>query len=459
MASATAIGAADTATHHIGRHLLDAVERASRAPQGRMALVLHLSHMRSPAPRAHHRRIARAVMDDAAQRHAGQVFALHNDDLLLLFRSNDAGAAITESLARLFSIDVPDPAGVTTLWSLARDAGAVRQYVRARLLDAPPDPALSEPTASVHAIDVIDQVIQHSRISDLMQRQTAVLLTLGNQAGGSQAGGGQAGGGQPGLRPLFQEVTFSVAVLEARIATVGQAKADPFLFRHLAGRLDGRMLDVLREDLQVNGPLTTGARGLGPALHLNLTVAGVLSDRFARFAATCRAVGAQVGVEIPLVEACADPEAFMAARTRLRLAGLALVLDGVSHHALLLTVPMALEPDLVKLEWSPHLPEAGPALEQAVAALGGARVVLHCAETEDALSWGLAHGIRRFQGRHVDAMLAAGRIGACAQGGGCTLRQCVERASATGPGGRAGCNNPMLLDAASPSGTPSMAHA
>ena len=72
------------------------------------------------------------------------------------------------------------------------------------------------------------------------------------------------------------------------------------------------------------------------------------------------------------------------------------------------------------------------------------------AETEQALTWGLSQGIRRFQGRHVDAMLAAGRIGACAQGGGCTLRQCIERASATGPGGRAGCNNPTLLDAASP---------
>jgi hypothetical protein len=67
------------------------------------------------------------------------------------------------------------------------------------------------------------------------------------------------------------------------------------------------------------------------------------------------------------------------------------------------------------------------------------------------LSWGLAHGIRRFQGRHADAMLAAGRIGACANGGGCSLRQCSERASATGAGGRAGCSNPALLDAAYPS--------
>ena len=444
MASVIASAAADAATHHIGRHLLDAVERALRVPHGRMAVVLHLSHMAPPAPRAHHRRIARAVMDDAAQRHAGQVFALHNDDLLLLFRSDDAGVFVKATLARIFLIDVPDPAGVLTLWSLAEDGAAVLRYVQARLQDPLPDPDLTEPAGSVHAIDAIDQVIQHSRISDLMQRQTAVLLLPGSQ---------------PRLRPLFREVSFSVAVLEARIAAIGQAHADPFLFGHLAGRLDGRMLDVLREDLLANGLLTGGARGAGPTLHLNLTLAGILSDRFAQFAATCRTVGAQVGVEVSLVEACADPEAFITARTRLRMAGLALVLDGVSHHALMLTTPMALEPDLVKLDWSPRLPEAGAAVEQAVLALGSARVVLHRAETEAALSWGLAHGIRRFQGRHVDAMLAAGRIGACAHGRGCSLRQCIERASATGPGGRAGCSNPTLLDAPLQISLPSMAAA
>ncbi len=437
-----ASGRADATAHHIGQHLLDAVERALRAPRGRMALVLHLSHM--AAPRAHHRRIARAVMDDAAQRHAGQVFALHNDDLLLLFSPNGPCIPVVETLARLFRIDVPDPVGMTTLWSLADDGAALLRYAQARLLDPLPAPAMSEPAGSVQAIDAIDAVIQHSRISDLMQRQTAVLLTAGSR---------------PRLRPLFREITFSVAVLEARIAATGQAKADPFLFRHLASRLDGRMLDVLRQDLQANGPLTAGARGHGPTLHLNLTLAGILSDRFAQFAATCRAVDAQVGVEISLVDACADPEAFITARTRLRLAGLALILDGVSHHALLLTMPMVLEPDLVKLDWSRRLPEAGSAVDQAVAALGGTRVVLHRAETEEAVSWGLAHGIRRFQGRHVDAMLGAGRIGACAHGGGCSLRQCVERASATGPGGRAGCNNPALLDAAYPPGATSMAAA
>ncbi len=400
-----------------------------------MALVLRLSQMGLPALRPHHRRIARAVMDDAAQRHGGQVFALHNDDLLLLFRSDNGDCPLAATLARLFQADVPDPAGLTTLWSLEQDGAALLRYAQARVLDALPDPASAEPKGSVQTIDALESVIGHSRVTDLTQRQTAVLLVPGREAG---------------LQPLFREISFSVAVLEARIAATGQAHADPFLFRHLASRLDARMLDVLRRDLQANGPLTAGARGVGPMLHLNLTLSGILSDRFAQFAAACRAIGAQVGVEIPLVEACADPEAFMAARIRLRFAGLSLVLDGVSHHALMLTAPAVLEPDLVKLDWSPRLPEAGAAVERAVAALGDDRVVLHRAETEDALSWGLAHGIRRFQGRWVDRMLAASRMGACESGRHCALRQCVERASATGPAGRAGCGNPALLDAASP---------
>ena len=400
--------------------MLDAAERAVRTPGGRSALVLHLSRMVPPAPRPHHRRIARALLDDAAGRGSGQVFALRNTDLVLLRAGGDAG--LWETLARLFRIDVPDPSRLLSDWCAAADGPALLAYAAARVADTHLAPDVPDPVASAGTADALDTLVGQSRISDLTQQQTAVLLH------GAQ------------MRPLFREVTFSLAVLEARVAAVGQANADPWLFRHLATRLDTRMLDAWRQDV----------RGGALPLHLNLTVAGILSEPFAGFAAACRAAGAAVGVEVPLVEACADPEAFTLARDRLRLAGMAFVLDGVSHHALLLTVPAALAPDLVKLDWHPTVPEGARALDEAVAALGPGRVVLHRAETEAALAWGMARGIRRFQGRHVDAMLAAQRIGACAHGRACTLRQCTERATATGPGGRAGCFNPALLDAAAP---------
>ncbi len=76
------------------------------------------------------------------------------------------------------------------------------------------------------------------------------------------------------------------------------------------------------------------------------------------------------------------------------------------------------------------------------------RIVLHRAETEAAVTWGQAQGISRFQGRHVDAMLGAGRILHCPLSRGCTLRQCIERGAAIADVGRSGCGNTALLDGA-----------
>ena len=420
---------------HAGQQLLDEVRRALRAPAGqapgRMALALRLSEM--AAPRPHHLRVARALLQDAAARGGGQVFTLANTDVVLLFQSADSGAALSATLLRLFTAGAPAP-DLLSVWPLPQGTESLIRYAEARAADPP-----ILPTAAGHTVErpgerdtaaALDAVVGQTPLADLMQRQAAVLFN--------------AGSGR--LLPLYQEITLSVPVLKARIAAVGHAGADPFLLQHLAARLDVRMLEALRVDLLEDGPWSAAARRLGPTLHVNLSVASILSDRFAPFAAASRTAGARVGVEVTLLEAFQDAEAFARAQDRLRLAGMALTLDRVSHDALLLTRLAVLQPDLVKLEWSPLLPlsGAGRALEE----LGPGRVVLHQADTEDALSWGVAHGIRRFQGRHIDAMLAAGRLGACAYAGGCSLRQCTERAYATGPAGRAGCSSPALLDGA-----------
>ncbi len=130
------------------------------------------------------------------------------------------------------------------------------------------------------------------------------------------------------------------------------------------------------------------------------------------------------------------------------------MLDGVSHWALVLTRPARLQADLLKLGWSPRMAalplEEQGILAHAVAEADPARIVLHHAGSEAALRWGLAHGIRLFQGRHVDQMLAVQRMLACPAASGCTLAQCVVRAGATGLTGRAGCTNLPLLDAGVP---------
>lgn len=424
---------------HAARQLLDGVERILRAPPGRLVgwslLALHLSRIPPPGPRAHHRRVAAAVLDDAASRGNGQLFALPNGDMALLFRPSDGGAAVLEMIGRLFKADLMDVSALRSLWPLPAAMQAALGWLAARVTEGDRAPPPAEPQSSTSAVAAMDTVVQTGALSDLMHRQTAILLRPGRPVP---------------VTPLFREVLISTAVLEARIVG-GQATADPFLFSYLAARLDRRMLSVLRDDVPGGGLLSMG---LGAAaLHVNMTLAGILSTGFATFASACPgaiAGGLRIAVEIPFVETFADIKSFILARERLRLAGLHLVLDGVSHHALALTSPGVLEPSLVKLNWSPAMTEPGVDLRAAVARLGPDRIVLHRSESEAAIGWGLSHGITRFQGRYVDTMLAAERLRACPAAKGCTMRQCTERASATGTAGRAGCRNVALLDLGAP---------
>ena len=142
--------------------LVEAVRRAVRHPERRMALVLHLSRLAPPAPRPHHRRIARAILEDTAQRHEGQVFTLRNGDMVLLCRAAEFGretrsarqagrqgarrpalpdpAALPEALSRLMRADAADPARLTTVWRLEHEPEAVASYAAARAAEtaAPP---------------------------------------------------------------------------------------------------------------------------------------------------------------------------------------------------------------------------------------------------------------------------------------------------------------------------------
>jgi EAL domain-containing protein (putative c-di-GMP-specific phosphodiesterase class I) len=255
------------------------------------------------------------------------------------------------------------------------------------------------------------------------------------------------------MRVAFRELTFSLDVLETRLPATMRPEQDTALLLHLGRYLDQRMLQVLRLDRGSATPLDIGVNA-DIALHLNLSLPGVLSNAFAVFAEDCRAAGRSLGIEISLVEAVADPPAFARAAARLRRLGARLVLDGVSHLALALSRPALLGADLIKLAWSSRITELPPDDQEALGTglrdAEPARIVLQRAETEAAVRWGLANGIRLFQGRYVDQMQAVRRMVACPKAAACTLRQCVERAIATGGAGRASCANLPLLDAALP---------
>lgn len=444
-----ASGELSTSNGAAERLLLDAAERALRAPRGRVAVALHLGRLRPPAPRPHHVRVARALLQDAAGRHGGQVFPLRNGDMVLLCADPDPQGSpssphsphnLPSVFARLFGADAPDPATLTSLWRLEGEGDGLRAYVATRAADSTqsPAPVAEEGPASPQALAALEQVLLEAELPELLGSQTAIMVSEGR--------------GLPlaaRLAPLFRELTISLTALQAR-HDLAEAIADPFLFRNFAASLDGRMLEFLHEDMEAGGKFTRPAIKQGLPIHLNLTLEHLVSPGFARLSQAARRLGAKFGIEISLMEAVADPELFEYARHLLDMAGFSLVIDGLDHSGLLLTHPGGLRPALVKLTWSPRLADAPPAqaaaMDAAIKRIGASRLLLARAETEEALVWGQSRGITRFQGYFLDAVQAAARIGICHSARACSLRQCMSRAGTFSPAGRAGCGNPALLD-------------
>jgi hypothetical protein len=429
------------------RRLRDAAERAARRPEGRIGLVLRLSRLRPPAPRPHHRRVARALLEDAAQRHEGQVFALRNGDIAMICAAAAPVLALPKLLGRLLGGAAPDPTGVISFWSLADESAELLAYATERLADRappPPDPQDGARPVSPHAIEAVLAALDRAgprpwTTPGWTARNWIVVLDA-------------YGSPHAALRPLFQEIAVAAPALGDAAAAVAQ---DRCLSAHLAGQVDGRLLALLAAACGDGGVLDVTAPGRAPAL-LALAPATLAGPGFAALAERARLAGRPLAVAVGFADACADAAAFGVARHVAAELGCRLVLDGVTGHGLLLTRPWLLGTDLIRLDWSPLLPALQAAeqaqLGAALQAVGPSRIVLRHAGDEAALRWGLAHGIRRFQGPHVEAALAAARLRACPDAAACTLGQCAARGAATGPGGRQGCRRPALLDAGAPPG-------
>ena len=395
-----------------------ALDRVMRSGQPASVLRLHLSRLPPAYLQPYHGRIARCLFDDAVQRCGGQVFACKSGDLVLIAGS-DAVASLGAVLLRLFRAEAAGDGQLLGLWSLPADEAAIRAEFAAPR-GAPGSP--EDPPAPLGAIAAIGTFLAASPPGGgLLRRQTAVRIEGGRMLG------------------LFQELSVSLPAVEARIGISLPHGADPYLFRYIAGQIDAWMLPSLAEadDHRVN------------ALHVNLPLASLTTPGFDALRSSARRTRTQLGVELSLAEAVADLRRFRHARDRLQADGCTVVLDAVGPQAMLHCDLAALRPDLVKFDWSPLVP-ALPAreqrrLRQALDQIGADRIIVHRAETEAALVWGLGHGVACFQGRHVDLMLAADRVRFCSHSAACSLRQCIDRAAAGDEDGQRGCFDTALL--------------
>ncbi|MBY0430626.1 MAG: hypothetical protein K2Q10_05475, partial [Rhodospirillales bacterium] len=210
--------------------------------------------------------------------------------------------------------------------------------------------------------------------------------------------------------------------------------------QHLSQTLDQRMLGMIQD---------MGLRERPPAISLNTNVTTLFTPAFKNFEQWLADKDCGLIIELQVVDIFADLGAYFFARDWLKEHGHSVLLDGLTPLVLGFMDVGQYGADLFKINWSPELADGhqGGEIILALSPLGLDRAILGRCDSEAAIQWAMTHGITSFQGRYVDAMLAAVTMAGCDKSKACTFAQCIHRRSVIAGPPRGECGNLDLLDA------------
>ncbi|HLZ67272.1 MAG TPA: EAL domain-containing protein [Aliidongia sp.] len=385
--------------------LLEHIDRLSRHREGRRAVHIHLSRLKSENRRDHHLRIAANTFENQVKSYEGQLFQLANQDLFFVYRDVDP-AEMDEAVMRLRYLFTDDPLvqdsdeadGFSTWYDLERQYGELHTVAQALYDDvqkrqkrlaqiAGAGGAVGgKPPINPHRLGELIDTIGKADLSNLMRRQAvfAILTT------------------QP-PQPLFRELFISIGDLQKLVLPNYDILANRWLFQYLTETLDKRMLAMLSRN---DDP------AIAHSFSLNLNVSTILSKEFMAFDASLKA-GARgtIVLELQMLDVYADIAAFTFARDFARERGYRLCLDGLNELTLPIVDREKLGIDLVKLQWKANmaderLPEKRVKIKEMIERTGKAKIIMCHVDTEDALRFGHSMGIAMYQGRFIDQLVA-----------------------------------------------------
>jgi hypothetical protein len=202
-------------------------------------------------------------------------------------------------------------------------------------------------------------------------------------------------------QPMFEEVFVAIADLGETLLPDVSLTATPWLFQDLTETLDKRVLSsVSRHD---DGSFTHD-------FSLNLNVSTILSEDFRNFDYNIRSgMKSSIVLELQPIDIFSDLTSYLLARDYAQNLGYKICIDGVTDKSLRFIDRERLGADLLKLVWTPELPEAiesDPLLQDRLRNMGANRVILCRVDDEHALKFGKAYDVCLFQGRYVQNLLA-----------------------------------------------------
>ncbi|HLN22737.1 MAG TPA: hypothetical protein VK558_02000 [Patescibacteria group bacterium] len=390
--------------------LLEYVHKLEKHRRGRRAVQVRLSGLQPINRREHHIRIAVNTFETLVKQLKGQIFSLSNADLVFIFKEavlDEVEAAIVK-LRFLFSDDPMlldegangKPAfadwfllerDYETLLQLAQRVATEEQQRRTNEFAKGFSKQMARPVSrgdplTPQMLGKLEEHLARADLANMMRRQAVCAIV---------------GGSPP--QPVFHELFISIADLRETLLPNVNLASSPWLFQQLTETLDRRVLSLLNkhDDRTVAGDVS-----------INLNVQTLLSPEFLTFDDNIKAsMRGTIVLELQKVDVFADLGAFLFARDFAHDRGYRICIDGVNVESLPFVDRERLGLDLVKIVWDPLMVEGilpnGSTLSSYIDRCGPSRAILCRCDNQQAVDCGQGVGITLFQGRHVEAMLAA----------------------------------------------------
>ncbi len=388
----------------------DYVRRLEHHRQGREMVHFHLSKLRPFNRREHHIRVAADAFEPMVKELLGQIFVFDNADIIFVFKTEAMGQ-VEQAIDKIKFLFGDDPllaeehgqgknfnswydlgSDYENVVSLARDlvekeknasqGGGTAKNVKAALMAKQDQGERMTPRT-------LDRVVEALKVADLtnMVRRQYVCSVDG-----------------PQMIPTaqFSELFISIQDLRETLLPGVNLTSSPWLFHHLTETLDRRVLSLLgrTEDRDITGDIS-----------INLNVGTLLSQEFSRFDDNViAAMRGNIVLELQQLDIFTDLNAYLFAREFVKERGYRICIDGVNYKTLPFIDRERLDADMIKLIWSPDIIHGGHDLTdkiiRQIMLTGADRIIMSRCDTEEAIEFGRENGIKLFQGRHVESLIA-----------------------------------------------------
>ncbi len=388
-------------------HLLhDFTERLEKHPFGWRAVIVHLSRLRPSNRRAQQIRVAANTFEARVRLFEGQIFLLQQGDIVFICKDADV-AAVDDAVAKVRFLFDDDPLaslldnvqsdGFATWYDLAREYVKFCPVVQQLYEDeqrrqkqlatiAGDQQKNARVPMDPQALAELVNVISRADLTNLLRRQAVCAMVPGEAP-----------------TPIYRELYVSIPGLRDTVMPERDISSDRWLFQYLTQTLDKRVLAILKRHDDST---------LAHSYSINLNVSTLLSPEFQAFDQSLRAGSrGSIVIELEKVDIFHDLGAYIFARDFVRERGYRVCLDGVTALTLPFIDRERLNLDLVKVFWTPDLIETnradhGDELRAAMDRIGKTRIILARCDSAEAIRFGHECGLRLFQGRHLDRLLA-----------------------------------------------------